>query len=287
MAFIHRSAVKKSIKLPLVIACYLLLWPAIALASNYKEALEAYSDQKFAKAYRMAMELAESNEGNRRARSLVLAAVSALELNKEEKASKLYRAALAIEAEIELPDIVKSKRVIKFFADVKAGKSEQKPLKGQIVEVVSKTASDATDIETYLPFGINQMAQGKPVTAIILGGAQIASIYYAFDLTRNATRVEQKLQQKTAEVIESGDYETTEFRDFRTRSEKSIKISRQTANIALGVAFASYTASVLEIILNPPIELKVVDGSPKPPTISWRLGMSGDGDWFMGFAKSL
>jgi hypothetical protein len=249
----------------------LWLWSTEARAYTYKEALLAYEDQRYSTAYRMAMDVADSQEGKRKAKSLVIAALSALELNKEDKAKKLYRAALTLDSELEMPEVVRSKRVVKFFDDVKSGKPDQK-LKGQIVEVVSKNVSDASDFETYLPFGFNQMIEGKAVTAVALGGAQIAAIYYGITQTQNAEAIDQKLQKKTQDVILSGDYETSQFKDFRTKSQKAAANARQTSIMAYGSAVLAYTASVLEIILNPPMELKVVDSPvPRESSVTWQI----------------
>jgi hypothetical protein len=183
---------------------YLLPWlliavlPYGALANTYGEALSSYSDQKFAKCYRIAMEIADRYEGEdsiRQSKSLVLAAVSALELNKEQRAIRLYKAALERNPTVELPKVVKSKRVKTFFSGVKSGKITQNQGKGSIVEVISKSAFDHTDPETYYPFGINQFLQEKNISGLAFGSLQAFALYYSYKQYDAAKKTEEVLQK--------------------------------------------------------------------------------------------
>ncbi len=273
--------------LPLFSWLPVLLWSFGAQALTYSEALSAYSDQKFSKCYRIAMELADHYDGESRkqSKSLVLAAVAALELGKEQRAIKLYRIALDIDPAVDMPKIVKSRRVINFFEDVRSGKINQKTGKGTIVEVVSKSAFDETDYETYLPLGGNQFLQGKTLSGLAFGGLQAFALYYSYRQYTMAEKTEKTLRKKTVEVIGSGDYETTAFKKFRSNSQKSSARFRTESEVALTTAFVVYFASIVEILSNPPTRLKVVDTDFKLPARSIdshiTFGPTLTGGWFI------
>ncbi|HET9235864.1 MAG TPA: hypothetical protein VFO10_01355 [Oligoflexus sp.] len=285
------------------LSCALLLFflfcsltPRSVLAATYSEALAAYSDQKFAKCYRIAMDLADRHAGEndkREAKSLILAAASALELNKEQKAIKLYHLARESDSRVDLPKVVKSKRVISFFEDVRHGKTSHAKGKGTIVEVVSKSAFDHTDVETYYPLGINQFQQGKTLSGLAFGGLQVFGLYYAYQQSDKARRTDRALMAKTAQVIQTGDYETSAFRDFRDASKKASARFRTESNLALATTLLAYGASIVEILSNPPTRLKVVDNvgssamSPRQLFSHISLGARADGQMLLGLNLTL
>lgn len=298
--FANKTDLKQGFKLRSPRLCCLLVcclwgWAVQGLAASVADALTAYSNQQFVRCYRMAMEVADESEDDAsvKAKSLVLAAMASLELGKEHKAARLYQTALSVDSEVHLPKLVKSKRIAGFFEDVKSGRPVSKISHPMIVSVVSKSAFDASDPETYLPFGVNQYLQGKTLSAMAFGGMQAFSLYYAYHQHTMAQDTDKAFKEKTPKVIASGDYESPEFKDFRKKSQESAAHFREQRNLALLSSALVYGASVIEIVLNPPTRLKVVERDrPSGRSADRRqsrleLGTSEGGGLFVGFKVPL
>jgi hypothetical protein len=233
----------------LMLAAVTLLGPLTVRAATYKDALEDYSDQKYSKSYKKAMNLAREKRGSRRAKALVLAAAAVLELDKEKKARVLFKKALDADPDLELPEVVRSRRAQRFFDDVREGRS---PPRSTSVTKTETVPSAFDRFETYLPFGLNQLVQEKYFLGLALGGAQAVGLFYAYTKDLEANKAETDLEAVRLRAIQTGDDINPVFVDFVKKSQAFSKRSRQTSQLSLALAATAYGASVLEAGLRPP-----------------------------------
>lgn len=221
-----------------------LLGPLTARAASYQQALEDYSDQNYSRSYKKAMSLAREKRGTRRGKALILAAAAVLELDRERKAKVLFRKALDEDPDLELPEVVRSRRAQRFFADVRDGRDGRGP---QVALTRSERTTTAFDrLETYLPFGLNQLVQGKIFLGLSFGGAQAFGAYFAYTKNQEANQTEQEIATVRQRAIQTGDDINPVFLNLVAESEAFAKRSRQISQLSLALAAASYGASVLE-----------------------------------------
>jgi predicted negative regulator of RcsB-dependent stress response len=103
-----------------------LLGSLTARAASYQDALDDYSEQKYSRSYKKAMSLPREKRGTRRGKALMLAAAAVLEMDREQKARALFKKALDEDPDLDLPDVVRSRRAQRFFADVREGRGPQR-----------------------------------------------------------------------------------------------------------------------------------------------------------------
>ncbi|WP_218109990.1 hypothetical protein [Oligoflexus tunisiensis] len=236
-----------------------LLGPVTVHAATYKQALEDYSDQKYSKSYKKAMDLAREKRGSRRAKALVLAAAAVLELDREKKARVLFKKALDEDPDLELPEVVRSRRAQRFFDDVRDGRN---PTRSSTVTKTENVPNAFDRFETYLPFGLNQLVQEKYFLGLALGGAQAFGLFYAYTKDQEANKAEADLEAVRIRAIQSGDDINPVFTDFVSKSQAFAKRSRQTSQLSLALAAAAYGASVLEAGLRPPARSRFAATDP-------------------------
>jgi hypothetical protein len=218
-----------------------LIAPQTALAASYRQALEAYSDQNYSRSYKKAMSLAREKRGTKRGQALVLAAAAVLELDREEKARVLFKKALEADPDLDLPEVIRSRRAQRFFADVRDGRGSR-----TTVTRSERTTTAFDRLETYLPLGLNQLVQGKVFLGLTLGGVQAFGAYYAYARSNEATKAEQQTAALRRKAIQTGDDINPVFLDLVARNKAFVKRSRQTAQLSLIAAAAAYGGSVLE-----------------------------------------
>ncbi len=235
-----------------------LIAPLTARAASYQQALDAYSDQKYSRSYKKAMSLAREKRGTKRGKALMIAAAAVLELDREQKAKVLFRKALDEDPDLELPDVVRSRRAQRFFADVRDGRDSRSAM-----VQTERTTTGFDRLETYLPFGLNQLVQGKIFLGLSLGGAQAFGAYFAYAKANEATQTEQQVAQVRQKAIQTGDDINPVFLDFVSESKALAKRSRQISQLSLALAVAAYGGSVLEAGFRAPEEavLAADDGS--------------------------
>jgi hypothetical protein len=225
-----------------------LLGSLTAHAASYQDALEDYSEQKYSRSYKKAMSLAREKRGTRRGKALMLAAAAVLEMDREQKARALFKKALDEDPDLDLPDVVRSRRAQRFFADVREGRgSPRMP--------ITRTAFDQP--ETYLPFGINQLLQGKIFLGLTLGSAQGLGLYFAYSKNQDAKKVEQETATLRRRAIQTGDDINPVFLELVSSNQAFIKRSRQVAQLSLGVTALAYGTSVLEAGYRAPLRSAV------------------------------
>jgi hypothetical protein len=221
-----------------------LLGPLTARAASYQQAMEDYSDQNYSRSYKKAMSLAREKRGTRRGKALILAAAAVLELDRERKAKVLFRKALDEDPDLELPEVVRSRRAQRFFADVRDGRDGRGARTALTRSERTTTAFDR--LETYLPFGLNQLVQGKILLGLSFGGAQAFGAYFAYTKNQEANQTEQEIATVRQRAIQTGDDINPVFLNLVAESKAFAKRSRQISQISLALAAASYGASVLE-----------------------------------------
>jgi hypothetical protein len=224
-----------------------LLGSLTAHAASYQDALEDYSEQKYSRSYKKAMGLAREKRGTRRGKALMLAAAAVLEMDREQKARALFKKALDEDPDLDLPDVVRSRRAQRFFADVREGRGSPRRL--------TRTAFDQA--ETYLPFGINQLLQGKIFLGLTLGSAQGLGLYFAYSKNQDAKKVEQETASLRRRAIQTGDDINPVFLELVSSNQAFIKRSRQVAQLSLGVTALAYSTSVLEAGYRAPLRSSV------------------------------
>lgn len=235
-----------------MLAGFTLLGPVTALAASYQQALEAYIDQNYSRSYKKAMSLAREKRGTRRGKALMLAAAAVLELDREKKATVLFKKALEEDPDLDLPDIVRSRRAQRFFADVRDGRDTRS------ASVKQEAAANAFDrLPTYLPFGLNQVTQGKYLLGLALGGAQAFGLYYAYTKSADADEAELQIQAVRQTAIQTGDDINPVFLEFVDKNQAFVERSRQEAQLSLVLAAAAYGGSILEAGFNPPAPTRV------------------------------
>jgi tetratricopeptide (TPR) repeat protein len=235
--------------------------PLTARAASYRQALEDYSEQHYSRSYKKAMSLAREKRGEKRGKALILAAAAVLELDREEKARVLFKKALESDPDLELPDVVRSRRAQRFFADVRDGRDNRKTF------IRSESVTTAFDrLETYLPLGLNQLYQGKAFLGLTFGGVQAFGAYYAYAKSNEATKAEQQAASLRRKAIQTGDDINPVFLDLVARNKSFVKRSRQTAQLSLITAFAAYGGSVLEAGYRAPLRMSyaIQDASSYP-----------------------
>lgn len=255
------GAVRKSLII-FVLAGMTMLRPVTALAASYKQALEAYSDQKYSQSYKKAMSVAREERGTRRGKALMLAAAAVLELAREKKAKVLFKKALDADPDLDLPDVVRSRRAQRFFDDIRVGRETRSSSTAVKVEQVPNAFNR---VETYLPLGINQLVQEKYLLGLTLGAAQGFAVYFAYIKAVEANQAEQKLQAVRQTAILSGDDINPVFLEFVDKNQAFIKRSRQESQLSLLLAVASYGGSILEAGLNPPARSRLAVLAPTYP----------------------
>ncbi|HET9240779.1 MAG TPA: hypothetical protein VFO10_26175 [Oligoflexus sp.] len=213
-----------------------LLGPMTARAASYQDALDDYSEQKFSRSYKKAMSLAREKRGTRRGKALMLAAAAVLEMDREQKARALFKRALDEDPDLDLPDVVRSRRAQRFFADVREGRGSR--------IVVARAAFDRP--ETYLPFGLNQLLQGKIFLGLTLGSAQGLGLYFAYSKNQDAKKAEQETASLRRRAIQTGDDINPVFLELVAGNQAFIRRSKQVAQLSLGVTALAYGTSVLE-----------------------------------------
>ncbi|HYX36442.1 MAG TPA: hypothetical protein VE954_25325 [Oligoflexus sp.] len=240
----------------LMLAGWVLLGPATgrALAASYQQALDAYDHQDYSRSYKKAMSLAREKKGTRRAKALILAAAAVLELDRERKAKVLFKKALDEDPDLGLPDVVRSRRAQRFFADVRDGRDTR-----AVATKVEKTPLAFDRLETYLPFGVNQLVQEKYVLGLTLGGIQALGVYFAYAKSVEADETDQTIQAVRQKAFQSGDDINPVFLDFVDENQAFAKKSRQLAQLSLALAAAAYGGSVLEAGFRPPSSTRVTD----------------------------
>ncbi len=229
-----------------------LIAPLTARAASYQQALDAYTDQKYSRSYKKAMSLAREKRGTKRGKALMIAAAAVLEMDREQKAKVLFKKALDEDPDLELPEVVRSRRAQRFFADVRDGR-DGRDARATLIQT-EKTTNGFDRLETYLPFGLNQLVQGKVFLGLSLGGAQALGAYFAYAKANEAIQTEQQVAQVRQKAIQTGDDINPVFLDFVSESNALAKRSRQTSQLSLALAVTAYVGSVLEAGFRAPEE---------------------------------
>jgi hypothetical protein len=187
------------------------------------------------------MSLVREKRGTRRGKALMLAAAAVLELDREVKARALFKKALDEDPDLELPDVVRSRRAQRFFAEVRDGRGSRASITRS-----ERSTSGFDRLETYLPFGLNQLVQGKIFLGLTLGGAQAFSVYFAYTKSEQANQTEQETTAIRQRAIQTGDDINPVFLELEAENKAFVKRSRQISQLSLGLAALAYGTSVLE-----------------------------------------
>jgi hypothetical protein len=199
------------------------------------------------------MSLAREKHGTRRGKALMLAAAAVLEMDREQKARALFKKALAEDPDLDLPDVVRSRRAQRFFADVRDGRETPRAVMTRTRRM--ETAFDRP--ETYLPLGLNQLLQGKTFLGLTLGSAQGLGLYLAYSKTQEAKKAELDTASLRRRAIQTGDDINPVFLELEAGNQAFIKRSRQVAQLSLGVTALAYGTSVLEAGYRAPLRSNV------------------------------
>jgi hypothetical protein len=111
--------------------------------------------------------------------------------------------------------------------------------------------------ETYLPFGLNQLVQGKIFLGLTLGSAQGLGLYFAYSKNQDAKKVEQETASLRRRAIQTEDDINPVFLELEAANQTFIKRSRQVAQLSLGVTALAYGTSVLEAGYRAPLRSSV------------------------------
>ncbi len=244
-------------------------------AQSYRKALEAYSEQDFARSYRKALAIAREETGIRRAKALMLAAAAALEMDKEDRARTLFQKALTEDSELDLPGAVKSRRAIRFFDRVRLDQGE-----------VSSAPEPAFDqLQTYLPFGFNQFFQDKYVLGLLFGSVQAYAIYHAYGKLEAADNSDSQIREATRTAFQTGNDINPVFIKFKDESRSFSQSAREEAQLAILLGALAYSGSVLEAGWYPPAARHALSLMPESSTL-FAMEM-GDSRWRLDLVKSL
>ncbi len=230
-----------------------LLGPVTARAASYQQALDAYSEQNYSRSYKKAMSLAREKKGVRRGKALMLAAAAVLELDREEKARALFKKALHEDPDLELPEVVRSRRAQRFFADVRDGR--ESPRAAVVRSERTETAFDR--VETYLPLGLNQFAQGKLLLGLVFGGAQGLGLYLAYTKNREASETEAATAALRQRAIQTGDDINPVYLNLLAENKASIKRATTLSQLSIGLTTLAYGLSVLEAGFRAPASVEL------------------------------
>lgn len=118
---------------------------------------------------------------------------------------------------------------------------------------VKKKASGKADYSAlnFLPFGVGQFRQGRPVMGGVLGGGQALMLFLYMDRKKQITASNNDANTTIAEINASGAEPDAETTDYLKRNADYVKKTNTEANLCLVGFVGLYAASVIDAVWDP------------------------------------
>lgn len=244
-----------------LLLCFLSFWLASSplLAGPLDQAKEAFTAGDFKKAGKLAGKAAKKAKSpSDKAEAYALAGAATVKMGKAGKGKSKFIKALKLDPNVTLPaEASGDKKVKKAFAAAqkKAGTSVSDGGSGKGSDKLTKTASkgdkSASNLKNYIPFGLNSFMQGKTLTAIAFGGAQVGGLLLFLNRKQAAGDANKDAKAVIADAEANSATRTETFLKFLDDNDAFVKKANSEANMALLITMAGYGLSVVDALFDP------------------------------------
>lgn len=242
-----------------LLLCFLAFWLTTSplLAGPLDKAKQAFTAGDYKKAGKLAGKASKKLKSKSdKAEALVIAGASAMKLGKSGKSK--FKKALKLDPNVTLPSEAEGdKKIAKAFASAqkKAGSKVSDGGSRKSSDRLTKSASRADkspgNLKNYLPFGLNSYMQGKTLTAVALGGAQLGGLFLFMNRKDAAAAADKDAKAVIADAEANGATDSEEFLQFLDDNDAFVKKANSEATLALMIMAGGYALSVVDALFDP------------------------------------
>ncbi|RYZ78771.1 MAG: hypothetical protein EOP04_29055 [Proteobacteria bacterium] len=242
-----------------MILCFMAVWLCASpvFAGPLDKAKEAFSSGDYKKAGKLASKASKKLKSkSEKAEALVIAGASAMKQGKSGKSK--FKKALKLDPNVTLPSEAESdKKIAKAFASAqkKAGTNVSTGSSGASSDKLVKSASRGDksfgNIKNYIPFGINNILQGKTITGVVTGGLQAGGLLLFLNRKQAVTDADKDAKSVIASAEEKNETENADFKKFLNENDAFVKKANTEATLAVVMVLGGYAISLVDAFFDP------------------------------------